>query len=389
MDIIMYGIGMGLDLAENSLKKEHHIVGYMDSFSKIKSFRGKKFYSPGDITGGIQFDYIVITIKSRKTSWRVYNTLTHDYGISTEKIVIYYIHERREQYKSKLSACGAEKIKALIFGNSHAAFGYMEEEFSIPVKNLALPSADIYYNYHTFMKCREEYGEVLEEVDCVIIDLFNYNVFNLDTSKSPHVFDYIRFGGLVDEHNFRDNKNFDKPFQEELRQRFLTKHNGEIRTHLFDSIVTDSMAMEETYLEPMNRWKYVEKNIRLPHELIISNTILKKNKAIIEDNIHLLEKFIRAIRNMNPRINIVFTLIPRYASMEALQRPFIVDWKDDFYEIMQRLSNQYNACFFDYKLRKELSENNYFYYDVEHLNTVGGRVLTSMLNEDLIDMSII
>ncbi len=69
--------------------------------------------------------------------------------------------------------------------------------------------------------------------------------------------------------------------------------------------------------------------------------------------------------------------------MECATEIIMKHWKKEFNIIINDLCNKYNAYFWNYKNRRELSENHMFYYDVEHMNTVGGRALTAILNEDL------
>lgn len=40
MKILLYGIGKDLDDIEKRIRQEHKIIGYTDSFAKIKEYRG-------------------------------------------------------------------------------------------------------------------------------------------------------------------------------------------------------------------------------------------------------------------------------------------------------------------------------------------------------------
>ena len=50
---------------------------------------------------------------------------------------------------------------------------------------------------------------------------------------------------------------------------------------------------------------------------------------------------------------------------------------------MKRFCDQYNLYFFNYKYKKEISENHIFYADIQHMNTIGGKALSAILDEDL------
>lgn len=38
--LILYGLGQGLELIEKSIKSKHIIIGYMDSYARIKQYGG-------------------------------------------------------------------------------------------------------------------------------------------------------------------------------------------------------------------------------------------------------------------------------------------------------------------------------------------------------------
>lgn len=376
MKIILFGIGQGLDLVERKLKKQHEILGYMDSFSKLTIFQEKPFYTLKTIYN-LDYDYIVITIRERKEAWRVYKLLIEN-GVYSKKIIPFYVCANYELYDIKLRNHKLENIKGLIFGNSHATFGYLEENMFVPFLNFAIPSADIYYNYKVFDKCVMNYGEKLNNLQYIIIDMFDYVMFNYDTSLSINTFDYIMNGGYMDEHNFENNKNFKESFEKSLFE------NGYIivdQEKKFGSLFNDTDVTFDLY--SMERWKHIKKDEPADVNVLIGTLVSKRFKQTIEENISIINKFMQEIRQFCPNVKIVFTLIPRYITMEKLGGFFIESWKKEFYEIVHGLCNKYNAIFFDYKNRKEISENHRFYYDVSHLNTTGGRALTSILNEDL------
>ena len=83
MDVILYGLGQGLNLVEKMLKKEYKIIGYTDSYAKLTIFKGKPFYQLNEIRK-IQFDYIIITVYERGISWEIFNVLHREHGISKQ-----------------------------------------------------------------------------------------------------------------------------------------------------------------------------------------------------------------------------------------------------------------------------------------------------------------
>ena len=76
MKVILYGLGKGLEYVESNLKEAHEIIGYSDSFATIKVFKGKPFYMLEQLPE-ISFDYLIITVKNRKESWKIYELLSN------------------------------------------------------------------------------------------------------------------------------------------------------------------------------------------------------------------------------------------------------------------------------------------------------------------------
>lgn len=82
-----------------------------------------------------------------------------------------------------------------------------------------------------------------------------------------------------------------------------------------------------------------------------------------------------------PKAQIIFTMLPRYITMEQVSEVFMSEWKKELYDFIFKLQEKYHILFWDMKTDKSISGNPYFYKDICHLNTVGGICMTSMLNE--------
>ncbi len=377
MRLILYGLGQGLDLVEERVKEEHQILGYVDSYSKLAIFREKPFYNLDDIRE-ISFDYIIITIQDGKAAWKVYNLLINEYGIAPDCIIPYYIYANREIYNMKMNTYDLSKIQGLIFGNSHAECGFLEEELRIPFINMAVSAQDIYYSYKIFQKCISKYGSKLKNLRYIIIDLYDYCCFNLDASIARYAIDYICWGGYLDEHNFNKNHNYQKTFREELFDRAYIPEKTSSMCHLFSNV-----NIRRNDLCAASRWRHIEKRNCLTAGPIIGGVVTKRSETTIKENIGLLNSFLKDIKSFNGDIEVIFTLIPRYIEMERATEIVMKEWKKEFENIVYNLCDKYNANFWNYKNRRELSENHMFYYDVEHMNTVGGRAISGILNEDL------
>lgn len=379
MKILLYGIGKDLEDIEKRIGQEQEIIGYMDSFAKIKKYRGRAFYELRDIKK-LYFDYLVITLKDRKIAWEIQEMLEKKYEIPLEKIIPFHVYANREVWRIKMNNRELETVQGLIFGNSLAAIGYLEEELDIPFINLAVPSQDLYYCYHVFCQCVEQYGERLCNLRYIVIDLYNYMVFNLDTSRGKDLLGYVYAGGIHNEHNFKANPNYNDTLENEMflercivlkdqKQSFMRK----IFTNWDDEFNGPSYC----------RWDHIPQNTMLRAEQIIGKSITKRFEETFQENINILESFMKTILEIDANIKVIFTLIPQYEKMEKVSEPFMSKWKEEFYKIVTDICERYHALFWNFKNCKEVSENYMFYYDEMHLNKIGARAMSAILNEKL------
>ena len=380
MKILLYGIGKGLDDVEKKIRKEHEIIGYMDSFSHIERYRGRAFYELCSVNS-LDFDYLVITLKDRKTAWEIQEMLAGQYGIPLEKIIPFYVYANRELWRIKMHNHELEKVQGLIFGNSFALAGFLEEELDIPFINLAVSSQDLYYCYRVFCQCMEQYGKRLCNLKYIVIDLWNYMEFNMDTSRGRDMSGYLYTGGIHDEHNFSSNKNYSGT----LENVMFTEHHIILKDKKQNSMqgIFSNWDTEEFNEFYHDRWKHIPKDTKLRAAQVISVRITKRCEDILQENINVLESFMKAIRKNNADMKIIFTLIPQYTAIEKGLEPFVKGWKDEFYKIVTDICECYHALFWNFKTCKEISENHMFYYDELHLNMVGARAMSAILNEKL------
>ena len=198
MDILLYGLGSGLFECENAVKKDINIIGYTDSFSDINIFMGKPFFSYKDIPL-VKFDYIIITVKENVQN--IKENLIKDYQIEEHKIISYFSIINHEIWKNKMVTYCLKDREIMIFGNSHAAYGLLEKYFSVPTLNLAVPSQDIYHSYLTFCECIKNYGERFKNLKVIVIDLYDYEIFNIDVTKLDVYANYLQCGGYISKYD--------------------------------------------------------------------------------------------------------------------------------------------------------------------------------------------
>ncbi len=380
MRILMYGIGKGLAHVEEVLDEQHQIVGYMDSYSKISFYKKNRFY-PIDKVKEIDFDFIVITIKDRKTAWEVFNLLQNDYNIKREKIVPFYIYARSELYYRRYCKNKDDEIEGIILGNSHAHCAFLTEFMSRKFVNLASPSQDIYCNYKILLECKKNINK-FKRIKYLIFDLYDYNYFNVDISRQRGFMDYISLGGVLEEHNYKENKNFHNKFEEEVFKQTYILVNKSFCKNTMQSIFGDNYCWDDEKNEN-NRWIHIDSQVEVPVNVIGGNNVISHHDSTIKENLVVMEKIIKEIKEVSDEIEIIFTLIPRYEAVEVIMSSMLFDWKKGFMDIIIKFQKEYNVHFWDFKRYKQISDNVHFYYDACHLNTVGGRCLTTILENKI------
>lgn len=382
MKILFFGIGPTAEVLEERLRPCCSIIGYTDSRSEILLYKGKRFYRLEEI-GNIEFDYLVITLVNRRSALEIAAMLEEQYGIPDEKIISYYAYANHELYSIMLNATARTDYNCMIFGNSHAQCGIITKYLSMNAINFSVPSQDIYGNYRTFQRIIKEYGDKFSQLKYVIIDLYDYNYLNCDTSLSSWCFYYIAANGIMDKHNYEHNENYRGGIS--FEQQLLDKC-GIIRNSQKSSILESIFSVNEGNIDRSNidiNRNHIGKNEPLMEEKILGSLVQKRFENTIKENKALLDQFLMEIRTIAPKAAIIVTLIPRYITMERVCAAFMEEWKKELYEFVFELDKKYKIFFFDNKNNTSISGNPYFYKDIAHLNTTGGICFTTILNEYL------
>lgn len=388
MDIILYGLGKGRKLVEQCLNPEHRIIAYSDSFARIEHF-GRQRFITADKLGRYKFDYLILCIPSVKTAESVSKELQMKQGIPKEKIFNFYdIYHRgiKPQKVDRVLSHGSEKYNGIVLGISHAVCGIRPHFFRGGVFcNLAVRGQDIYYNCRTLEWCMQYYKERFDNLNCIIFEMYDYNYFNYDVSllKNAINFYYSKGGIIEDEHNFSKNKFFERPLKEELGIMPLCEEEIKIRDELFADIYRYS---PETFCDVPLEGEFaniISADAPLPARKFCSDILIKRFEDTIQENKVIFENFLIKLKKINPEMRIICILIPRFWTMELALKSILQPWKKEFEETMCSMKNKYGLEYYDFKSMTEISENRYFYNDVNHLNDVGAIAFTSMLNNKL------
>lgn len=157
MNVVLYGLGSGVEQVKRALRDEHRVIAYTDSFSCIKDYMEAPFVRPSDIKK-LGYDFIVITIRDRKSAYSIYEWLVREQGFEKEKVIPYFCYVNMELYKVKLLQ-QKEEIEGLIIGNSMSQYGIVEDVFPVPFLNLSCRSQDIYTSSYVLDKIITEYPQ--------------------------------------------------------------------------------------------------------------------------------------------------------------------------------------------------------------------------------------
>lgn len=380
MKIIIYGLGKGLEYIEKHLKNGHEIIGYSDSYTDIQIFKGRPFYKPEQLSA-IDFEWLIIAVRDRKAAYKVYEMLTREpYGLEERKVIPFYVYANGEYWDYCMAHADLENMEGLILGTSYARWGLLTDYMSVPFLNLAVPSQDLYADLETFRACVHKYGKRLRKLKYLVIDMFDYNYFNFDASLCKLFFSHLEYGGIIKKHNYDRNRNYVNTFEEELFLRLGVKKQSS-QKQVLQELFEEDYAIEQV-VEPYSRYKSISHETSLPMGHFQAGIVKERDETVIQENVCNFEKLLSAIFHFNPKMQVVLVLFPKYITLEETKDVFMGTWKKEFEEIIKQYVGK-NIHFFNYKFCNGISENVRLWQDIEHLNTVGAKCMTSIIEEDL------
>lgn len=272
MRILFFGIGIAAETLEERLKPECNVIGYTDSRSDITVYKGKRFYRLEEIKE-LVFDYVIITSDNCQVALKITDMLEKRYQIPEEKLLPYYVYANHEWYSILLNADKGNAFECMVFGNSHARDGILTKHLCLKSVNFSVSSQDIYGNYRTFQKVVREYGYKFLNLKYVLIDLYDYNCLNYDTSLSMEIFNYISSNGIIDEHNFRNNKNFRIRGEGSFEQQIWGKI-GISKEPLYSKVIESIFFVNEGIIEKSNIDIYNNRRCITNNEPLMEEKIL-------------------------------------------------------------------------------------------------------------------
>ncbi|MCI9033750.1 MAG: hypothetical protein HFJ08_06830 [Lachnospiraceae bacterium] len=375
--VIIYGLGNGRLEVEKVIASGCEIIAYTDGVSRIDTYNGKKFI-PLDCLYQIKFDCIIISIKSEIGRERAKVDLIQKYAVDNHKIIVFYKHK---YYLTKVDKVMNGKdnasVEGIILGMSTAEYGILASKLKVQFCNLAMSSQDIFYNYNTFKYVLENYRDKLD-LKYILIDMYDYRWFNYDLSLSKSIEPYIcEWNGLrYQTHNLERNINFSESAKEKIKQ---------FSEYQQRSIDFEYLTFTNYYGDtcPDNRAKCIEDREYTEQDIHPRLIDPIRREETIKENKNLMDYLLREIRRMFPSVKIILLLLPRYVTMNRILERHHAVWKEDFFSMIERYIYKYDAEFNNYRDYAPISENPYFFYDLEHLNYTGATAFSSLLAQKI------
>lgn len=212
MNILVIGEKLFTDYALQALDDTAHMV---DVYYWDGTFGPELFMD----SGINDYDCIVVMFNDDKLSADITSMI--EKIVTNENCTVFnYIL----WHKAMLPAMRADLVMSnpldcsydgLIMGLSHAEVGILADRLQGNYANLAVSSQDIYYNYKTLEYCIDKYWEKIKNLKHIIIDMYDYEYFNFDTSLAKNIYRYFLWGGYnLDGHNMTRNKIYTNSLEE-------------------------------------------------------------------------------------------------------------------------------------------------------------------------------
>lgn len=397
MQVVIYGLSKTTFFVEKALKKEHTIICYSDGFAQIDIYNNIPFI-PADKLSGLDFDCIIISVETRNLSDAIKKELVNKHGINAEKIIDcrQILNGQKVDNIMKFSDIN---YSGIILGNSHALKAINSRCLTGSWCNLSNGSEDIYYHFITLKICRERYWERIKKLKYLIIDMWDYEVFNYDASMTKVILTYWSHGGIIEDiHNYKSNINYHLAPEKLLREfGFYSPTVSETDKVLADKLF-DFSVVKEKYddLFFRNGSSYIfysdypsvyrfGKNLSLPDNLYMEKAECKYEDTI-QENIKVFDELIRLAKEINKNIKIIILLTPRLYEVEKAhsENKKMMQWKYEFEEIIYPYIDD-NICYLNMKNLYPISKNTSFYEDAGHMNAVGANAYTSYLNDFILN----
>ncbi len=263
------------------------------------------------------------------------------------------------QLKKEYLDQNATEINTLILGSSHTFYGINPEYFSKKTFNMAYVSQTLDLDFEILKK----YDSKLKNLKTVIIPISYFSLFEtLETDiEKWRIKNYVMYYKLPNKYNFTDN--FETLNNEiKLNVKKTIKHY-----FLNKSFITSSNLGWGTNFNSKNKKVFKGKMTAKKHTV--------KNFSLYKENLKKLEKIIVLCRKKN--INILFITTPThksyYENLNAIQL-------EKTTKTINNLVKKNSNCEYLNLLKSDKFTNENF-YDADHLNEIGAKKLSLLLDK--------
>lgn len=287
--------------------------------------------------------YLMISSLNTKTTIRQILSVLNIKSSQILDIYQLYMHKLPTLHYERIIGNCTQPLDGIIFGISHGQTGIVEETLPGNVLNFCSSSQDIYFNTKILSALAEEYYDFICNAKYVIFDMFDYTYFNYDVLLSNELLNYLGFNGFFCENRNSNNK---KIFRQNK--------------------ILDDYSIS-TYM--------------LPNSLVFSSIQRHIFEPTIQFQVANLDHFCRLLFRLNPDIQIIGVLLPKYYIVEENEKIVNQIWKPHFENIISSFQQKYtNFSFFDFKNLTSISKKQEYYRDLSHLNCNGAHHMTEIIS---------
>ena len=262
------------------------------------------------------------------------------------------------QLKKEYLDQNAAEINTLILGSSHTFYGINPEYFSRKTFNAAYVSQTLDLDYELL----NLYESKLNNLKTVIIPISYFSLFEtLETDVEKwRIKNYVLYYGFENKYHFTDN--FESLSNDiKLNVKKVVKHYA-----LNTSFITSSNLGWGNNFNSKNKKTFKGKFTAKKHTV--------KNFDLYDENLKSLKKTIALCKKNN--INILFITTPTHQSYsENLNKIQLEKTTKTISELVKNNSN----CRYLNLLKSDKFTNEDF-YDSDHLNEIGAKKLSLLLN---------
>lgn len=247
------------------------------------------------------------------------------------------------------------------------------------------------------------YQHQMQDMEYLVMDLYNYVFFHIDVSLSGYIIDYWgrQSGFFEDKHNYKNNTAFTLEAQDEIRREglYIPLKDGErkIRKCLFDETLVyeelhDCLAAKDSCALGYDDYPVVDQHKAvidaepfLPGSLYYKFNACKYGETK-EENVFYFYEIIRLAKQINPKIKIILMLMPGYKVLERYWKILLEPYKHEFEKEIKKIADEKQVFYWDFQNKSKIADNPHFFIDPNHLNYYGGIAFTDILNQSLMSI---